>query len=106
MLRPESIDPLDIRSIERAAKAANERAEQDSQHAIEDLRYVMQDKRGRRVIARILEMTGVDRSSFHTSGSVMAFNEGQRNVGLKLLSQVLASSPDGYSQMMQELSTK
>jgi hypothetical protein len=49
-----------------------------------------------------MEFTGVDRSSFHTSGSVMSFNEGMRNVGLKMIDQALQADPKLYTTMLEE----
>lgn len=54
---------------------------------------------------RLLEETGVYRSSFNHSGSVMAFNEGQRNVGLRLLSQILVHAPGSYALLLEEQKT-
>lgn len=67
-----------------------------------DLRWLMEQKRGRRVVWRILEEAGIYRSVFHTSGSVMAFNEGQRNAGLRLLDQVMRAAPQQYMTMLEE----
>ena len=45
---------------------------------------------------------GVFRSTFHTSGSVMAFNEGTRSQGIKLLTQIMATNPDAFTLMQKE----
>ena len=42
------------------------------------------------------------RTSFNASGSVMAFNEGQRNIGLMLQAEVLEASPEAYMTMLNE----
>jgi hypothetical protein len=67
-----------------------------------DLRWLMEQKRGRRIVWRLLEETRIYHSSFNTSGGVMAFNEGQRNVGLKLLSQLLTYAPGTYALLLEE----
>ena len=46
------------------------------------------------------------RSSFNTSGSVMAFNEGKRNIGLFLTAELLEASPDGYMKVLNEYKAK
>ena len=68
---------------------------------IEDLRWVMSDKRGRRVVWRLLEIAGIYRLSY-TGDDRTAFNEGQRNVGLKLLAEVNQHCPAEYMEMLKE----
>lgn len=50
---------------------------------------------------RVLEMAGVYRSSF-TGNSTTFFNEGMRNIGLMLISEIHAVAPEGYAQMLKE----
>jgi hypothetical protein len=69
---------------------------------IEDLKWLMAHKPGRRFMWRLLEMAGVYRTSFHTSGSVTAFNEGQRNVGLRYVAEIQELTPDNYLAMLKE----
>lgn len=68
---------------------------------VDDLRWMMSDKRGRRVMWRLLETTGVYRSSF-TGNSETFFREGQRNVGLKLLADIHENCPDAFVTMLKE----
>jgi len=100
------VDPLDTRAQERAQREQREQEELERQNAQNDLKKLLNEKWGRRIVARWLEITGVDRSSFHTSGSVMAFNEGMRNVGLRLLAQMLEADPECYALMIQEQAKK
>lgn len=51
---------------------------------------------------RQLDRAGVFRLSFDTTAMVMAFNEGRRNEGLRLMSLVLAHCPQHYSAMLEE----
>lgn len=51
-------------------------------------------------------MTGVRQLSFNPSGSVMAFNEGRRNVGLWWESELLAVAPDGYIKLLKEFASE
>lgn len=66
-----------------------------------DLKWLMSDKRGRRVVWRLLGETGLFRSSF-TGNSETFYREGRRAVGLMLLDWVQQVSPDGYLLMMKE----
>jgi len=63
--------------------------------------WLMGNKRGRRIMWRLLEKTGVYRCSF-TGNSTTFFNEGQRNVGLMLTAQIHEHAPDAYALMLKE----
>ncbi len=73
-----------------------------SQIEIDDMKWLMSNKRGRRFVARLLERAGVWRLSFNTNALTMAFNEGTRNEGLRLLAQITAHCPDRYTEMLKE----
>lgn len=73
---------------------------------VEDVKWLMSSPRGRRLVWWLLSKSGVNRTSFNNSGSVMAFNEGQRNIGLMLQAEVLDASPDAYMTMLTEQRTK
>lgn len=94
-------DPLDLRGQERAKEAADERSKLAQQNEAEDFKWLMSSKRGRRIVWRLLERTGVYRSSF-TGNSETFFREGQRNVGLMLMAQINEFSPDQYALMLKE----
>ena len=71
---------------------------------IDDLKWLMSSKRGRRIAYRMLEKAGVWRLSFNTNALTMAFNEGRKNEGLSLLANITTHCPDRYSEMMKEIS--
>lgn len=60
------------------------------------------DYTGRQVLFELLEVCGVYRSSFNESSKTMAFNEGKRQIGLFILSQVLTSDANAYNLMRNE----
>lgn len=97
-----NFDPLDIRSQERVQAEADDRTRLALQTEIDDLKWLMSNKRGRRFVARLLERAGVWRLSFNTNALTMAFNEGTRNEGLRLLAQITAHCPDRYTEMLKE----
>lgn len=70
-------------------------------NAIEDLKWVMADKRGRRFVWSQLEVAGIYRLSY-TGDDRTIFNEGRRSVGLKLLAEIDANCPNEYLQMLKE----
>lgn len=76
--------------------------ERERRKEVEDLKWLMAHKPGRRFMWRLLEMAGVYRTSFNNSGSVTAFNEGQRNVGLRYVAEIQEHAPDQYLAMLKE----
>lgn len=72
--------------------------------AHDDLRWLLADPRGRRAAWRLLETAGVFRISFLPGAdpTLVAFREGERNVGLSLLGDLLSANPAGYAQMLME----
>lgn len=73
------------------------------QLAEDDLKWLMSSERGRRVMRRILEVTGQLSSSYvdHNSHGT-AYNEGRRMVGLGLLSDIRRLCPEQELAMYQE----
>jgi hypothetical protein len=72
----------------------------------DDIKWLMSSPRGRRLSWWLLEKAGVNRTSFNHSGSVMAFNEGQRNMGLMLQAEILGMAPERYMEMLTESGSK
>jgi len=95
-------DPLDIKSQDRdrSDKDLRGRLERESEES--DIRWLMGNKRGRRIVWRLLDQAGVFRSSFNTNAMAMAFAEGNRNYGLRTLAQIHALCPEHYPVMMKE----
>lgn len=99
-------DPTDLNRLEREADAEEAGARELRRKELEDLRWWLGHPQGRRIVNRLLEQTGVYRSSFNHSGSVMAFQEGKRDIGLFLTSELLEASPDGYMKVLKEFRAK
>lgn len=97
-----SFDPLDIRGQELSREKAQERAAATVKTEEEDIKWLMANKRGRRIVYRLLERAGVWRLSFNTNALQMAFNEGNRNEGLALLAKLMTYCSDAYAVMMKE----
>lgn len=68
---------------------------------LNDLCVVLATREGRRHTWRQLSDCGVFRSSF-TGNSTTFFNEGRRDVGLRLLADVMEARPDAFLLMQQE----
>lgn len=98
-------DPFDLRGQDRRREDIEtlRKVERDQEKA--DFAWLMSDKRGRRFMWRMLDFTGIYRSSF-TGNNETFFKEGARNVGLKLISDIHEFTPDAYTTMLEEQRTK
>lgn len=97
-------DPTDPEGLESNHRERAERQRLEAQSEAGDLKWLMSSKRGRRIVWRLLEQAGVFRLSFNTNAMQMAFAEGNRNGGLRMLAQIHANCPDLYPVMLKEQS--
>lgn len=95
-------DPTDVNAQE-AAREAQDRAQRLSKDTEEsDFKWLMGNKRGRRIVWRLLEKAGVFRSVFNTNAMAMSFAEGHRNYGLHTLGLIHTLCPELFSVMLKE----
>lgn len=66
------------------------------------LTRVMSDPAGREYLYDLLASLHIYSTSFSTDALIMAFNEGQRNVGIRLTADLVEAAPDMYLQMLKE----
>lgn len=92
-----SYDPFDLAETGDEA----ERKEREAKRRKADLQWLMDEAAGRRIVHRLLDQTGVFRSSY-TGDNDTFFREGQRNVGLQWLAEVNATCPEQYALMLKE----
>jgi len=95
-------DPLDTQAQENDDDARRAASEFKRQQQVDDVKWLMAHAAGRRFVSRLLEETGVHRTSFHNSGSTMAFNEGKKHLGYFLTGELLEITPDGYLKLIKE----
>lgn len=95
-------DPTDLEGHEQGAADEQKVAQRKRQQQIDDVKWLMGHVGGRRIVTRLLEESGVFRTSFHTSGSVMSFNEGKKHVGYFLTAELLEHTPDQYLKLLKE----
>ena len=93
---------MDIRGQERAQAERNlrERIARDNEDS--DVKWLMSSKRGRRFVWRLMDQAGTFRSVFNTNAMAMAFAEGNRNTGLRILAMVTSLCPEHYPAMLKE----
>jgi hypothetical protein len=85
----------DVRRLEKQARL-------DEAARLETTRFLMGTTNGRQWVFEHLDRCHVFASSFSLNAQEAAFKEGERNVGLRLLNDVMLASPDEYVQMMRE----
>ena len=95
-------DPTDLRGQEQAQADADAAARAAADLELGDLKWLMSNKRGRRFVHRLLERSGVFRLSFDQNALRMAFNEGTRNEGLRLIAQLTEHCSERYIEMLTE----
>jgi len=97
-----NFDPTDINGLEKskAEKRLQEKILQENEDA--DIKWLMGSKRGRRILWRLLDQTGVFRLSFNTNSMQMAFAEGNRNFGNRMLQMIYSNSPDQFPTLLKE----
>lgn len=98
-------DDFDPTDIEASAAARSDKDRRDRAARLmeeDDVKWLMGSKRGRRIAWRFLEQAGVFRSTFNTNALAMAFAEGGRNAGLRMLSLIHSLCPELYHPMVKE----
>lgn len=95
-------DPFDLKQQEslKEERKLQEKIDRESEEA--DLKWLCASKRGRRVVWRLLEQSGVFHLSFDPNALKMAFNEGNRNFGNRMLAMLQSVAPEHYITMTKE----
>ena len=95
------IDPSDLIALDKAQakSAAAQRLARSVE--VEDFKWLMGNKQGRRFVWRLLEKAGVFRTTFRLNNE-MAFLEGMRNMGLILVADIHEICPEKYHIMVKE----
>lgn len=96
-------DPTDLSAELETEAARKEAAAQEVKWEIEDWVWLVSTKRGRRIVHRLLTNAGAYRLS-HVPGDpyATAFNEGQRNVGNRIIAILTKYAGEAYGLLVQE----
>ena len=97
-----SYDPTDLPKQHADKREADARKKATRETEIADVKWLMSSPRGRRVMWRLMEISGPFRISFDMNAMKMAFNEGNRNLGNQLLNEVMTLCPELYPVMVKE----
>lgn len=95
-------EPTDIQEHDDEAALARKKQELRVHREAEDFRWIVSTPQGRRVVWEMLAQAGVFRSVFSGDALVMAYNEGNRVAGLKLLVKLMNDAPKAHEMMMKE----
>ena len=90
-------DAGDEGQVKKKKTKAQIHKEQDK----EDLKLLLDSAGGRRFLWRLLEECGVYKISF-TGDNYTIFNEGKRQIGLRLIEDIFNASPNAYTEMRLE----
>jgi hypothetical protein len=91
-------DPLDWDFGEQATGSTDAQLAQATEQS--DVRWLIADPRGRRIVRGLLERAGVFRSSFTNDALATAFREGERNAGLGLIALVMRHTPERLADVL------
>ena len=98
-------DPIDLAGQQRDRESKDREKRVNQIEWKRDLQWLMSDPRGRRIMWRMLDMSGTFARTFHPTAMIMAFQEGVRSIGTALFGDVMAYCPDKYQAMRSENQT-
>jgi hypothetical protein len=98
---PEHDDPDSPGNADAVRRKAAIAKFADDEFAL-SIKGLMTHPQGRKFLWHMLKFTRVYAGSFSQSTPLMAFNEGQRNVGLMLMAEIHRVAPDKYVDMIRE----
>lgn len=100
------LDPTDLQAAQDRAAEQARRQRRLREVEKTELRRLLGSELGRTFVMRMIERAGVFRLSFdvdHTEKThLAAFNEGRRNEGLRLFSEIIESCPELWTTMLRE----
>ena len=101
-------NPTDLAALDEQRAAAKEQSKFEIGVELDDIRWLMSGKRGRRIMWRLLGDTRLYQQSFDGNANWSIFNEGKRSIALKLMAQIhsIDNGPEMYAQMAKEATVK
>ena len=97
-MKPLVKNAADPKQVERAGHKQRYNRKME----LEDVRDILETPAGRRTFWRYLTECRVFGSVFNNSGSMTYFNEGRRDVGLKIMADITEANDEAYLLMMRE----
>jgi hypothetical protein len=101
-------NPTDLAALDEQRASTKEQSKFEAAVELDDIRWLMSSKRGRRLMWRLLGDARLYQQSFDGNANWSIFNEGKRSIALKLMAQI--HSIEGglglYAQMANEAQVK
>ncbi len=94
-------NPFDLVGQQEKKAELEKQAEIQYKIKVDDLKWIMGNRRGRRFVWRILERAGIYRTTF-TGNSNGFFLEGKRELGLTIVQDIHQACPELYFEMIKE----
>ncbi len=104
-IEPQKTEAFDAGNSEHVEKK-KKRVKLNENGANSAIRGVMSMPEGRAFFWWMLTECHVHGNSFHQNGLTMAFNEGERNIGLKIEARLAEQCPEDFARMMIEAREK
>lgn len=95
-------DPTDLEKNSREEESRLLDIKRVKKEEQDDLRWLMNTKRGRRLAFRILNTNGAWARTFNTNAMQMAFNEGRRHSATVFEDELIACCFESYLEMIRE----
>lgn len=100
-LHPDLSSPYDANDPKQVKRRDIE-AKRREKNSREVLATLLATPAGRNWMWELMAATHIFETSFAPDAMNMAFREGERNIGLRLVSQITSTIPDAMVQMMKE----
>ncbi len=81
---------------------AKKAAERKRKRELSDIRLIIKSPEGRRFIWRLLEKAGIFVRSYTGEVNSTMFNEGKREIGNWMFSELFDANPNAFTQLSQE----
>ncbi len=94
-------DPIDTRNEARERRRQEAIDDRERARDREGWEYFMADRRGRRLLRRLVRFCGVFDSSY-SGNSDTYFREGRRDIGLFILAQLREHAPNQFASAVME----
>jgi hypothetical protein len=92
---PDAGDRTEVKEKGRASKRRDEAG-------YRVLRQIMGSNEGRAWMYALLEQCHLTKTSFSRNALDMAFEEGERNIGLRIMGDLMKACPERYIEMQKE----
>lgn len=87
---------------QRAVKKRKSKAKLRQERSDENFRKILKMYEGRELLFEILEMAGIYQTTFSEEASITAFQEGMRQIGLRLIAKIDHVDQNAYATMRRE----